>query len=468
MSVRRVVLILMVVTGVLAVTAAALITVLTDHLSATVASLNSNLEAVRAAQQVEVDLLIHAQASDPLIRTSLENDVLDGLRTVRQYVAGDEETDALDVAKRELAAYFDAVDGTGRTLHAAGVDRALGAVRKVADLNIAKARAAEAEAIRWDRMAERVGIAISLAVIVGVPSIMIWVGIFAFKPMFSVINAMKGLAAGEMNARVATNTGMEELRRVGEQFNDMADVMRRQRENQLAFLAGVAHDLGNPINVLNLSVSVLSDGRPLPSERCLRDMLGIVKRQIQFLNRMVEDLRDAHQIEAGQLAMRPEVCDARALVENACELFRPVLGSHRLKVTVPAGPVPMECDPIRLRQVLNNLVSNAIKYSPRGGEIFIMVDRREKEILLQVRDCGIGIPHEELPHIFEPFRRTKLSKEEIPGTGLGLHVSRRIVESHGGRIEVESEIGKGATFRVYLPTGDAHCSSMNSRSAVRC
>jgi two-component system, OmpR family, sensor histidine kinase MtrB len=102
-------------------------------------------------------------------------------------------------------------------------------------------------------------------------------------------------------------------------------------------------------------------------------------------------------------------------------------------------------------QVLNNLVSNAIKYSPSGGVVSLKLERSGKEITFEVADCGIGIPEKELLHIFDPFRRSKRSRQDIPGTGLGLHVSRRIIEAHHGRIEVESELGKGTTFRVYLP-----------------
>jgi signal transduction histidine kinase len=230
----------------------------------------------------------------------------------------------------------------------------------------------------------------------------------------------------------------------------MADALKRQRENQLTFLAGVSHDLRNPINALNMAVAFLSGDRPVP-ERQAREMLQVIKRQMEFLNRMVGDLHDAQQIEAGQLALRMEVCDARELSESVCQLFRSISGAHQLVLAAPPRPVPVECDPLRLRQVLNNLVGNAIKYSPRGGDISLKLEKSETEIVFEVSDPGIGIPKEELPHIFEPFRRTKTSRKDVPGTGLGLHVSRRIVEAHQGRIEVESEVGKGSTFRVYLP-----------------
>jgi signal transduction histidine kinase len=381
----------------------------------------------------------------------LENDLLEGLRTERQYIDDSEEADAVAAAEKEVDAYMKNVRLRDDIPGAPRLDRALGAVRRVADLNIAQARKAEIEAVRWNRLADQLGYGIALVVILGVPLTTIWLGVFAFRPILGIIVAMKRFASGEMDVRASRGRGMEELRRVADQFNDMADAIRRQRQNQLAFLAGVSHDLRNPINALNMSVGILSQDAPLSSHR-QTEIVGIIKRQMEFLNRMVEDLHDAQQIEAGRLALKAKVSDARALVENVCELFGAISSIHRFNVIVPAGPVPIECDPIRLRQVLNNLVSNAIKYSPGGGDVSVVLERSDKGVVVQVSDSGLGIPPEELPHIFEPFRRTRLSKQEIPGTGLGLHVSRRIVEAHHGRIEVDSTLGKGTTFRVHLPT----------------
>jgi signal transduction histidine kinase len=118
---------------------------------------------------------------------------------------------------------------------------------------------------------------------------------------------------------------------------------------------------------------------------------------------------------------------------------------------VPETKVPVRCDPFRIEQVLNNLISNAIKYSPAGGNIELNVEESHEDVQFQVSDHGMGIPEEELPYIFEPFRRVKSVKGEIPGVGLGLSVVRRIVQAHSGRIEVESRLGKGTTFRVRLP-----------------
>jgi two-component system, OmpR family, sensor histidine kinase MtrB len=123
---------------------------------------------------------------------------------------------------------------------------------------------------------------------------------------------------------------------------------------------------------------------------------------------------------------------------------------------VPDLPVVVRGDPTRLTQVVTNLLSNAIKYSPRGGRVRVQLARAQDEVMLSVSDEGVGIPPDEYERIFEPFRRSKGSSAEIPGIGLGLSVSRRIVRAHGGDIEVVSQIGAGSTFRVRLPPQRPH------------
>src|SRR5262245_45682664 len=118
---------------------------------------------------------------------------------------------------------------------------------------------------------------------------------------------------------------------------------------------------------------------------------------------------------------------------------------------VPDAPLPLRCDPVRIGQVLNNLISNAIKYSPRGGQVRVTARRMDDRIAIDIADQGPGIPPEESQLIFEPFKRSPSAQTDIPGVGLGLSVARCIVEAHGGKIDVQSTVGRGATFSVLLP-----------------
>jgi signal transduction histidine kinase len=265
---------------------------------------------------------------------------------------------------------------------------------------------------------------------------------------------MTSFAAGNRIAR-ASERGPDELRSIAIQFNRMADALSRQYENQLVFLTGIAHDLRNPLFPIKMAASVASPDQPLPPDDKVRSMLSIVKRQVDRLDRMIGDLLDASRIEAGKLELRVESQDARSLAREVANLFEAASSKHRIELQIPEAPVPLYCDAFRIEQVLNNLVSNAIKYSPNGGRVQIGVESDSGCAVFKVTDEGMGIRDEDRPLVFEPFRRIRSADREIPGTGLGLSVARRIVEAHKGRLDLKSEFGKGSTFIVCIPANAA-------------
>ena len=140
----------------------------------------------------------------------------------------------------------------------------------------------------------------------------------------------------------------------------------------------------------------------------------------------------------------------RSLVGRVVELFRTVSNAYEIVLVAPEEPVSVDCDPTRIEQVLTNLLSNALKYSPNGGRVTVAIDAGGADVVIAVTDEGMGIAPDEREKIFERFHRAGKSSEEIPGVGLGLSLARKLVEAHGGRIEVESEVGRGSTFRVSL------------------
>lgn len=166
---------------------------------------------------------------------------------------------------------------------------------------------------------------------------------------------------------------------------------------------------------------------------------------------MIGDLLDATRIEVGPLELQLEQVDIREVVNDVVELYRNQGTAHEIEVTLPAHPLFIVGDRLRLEEVLTNLVSNAIKYSPNGAPVDIEARQAGAEIIIGVVDRGIGMSDAELPHIFEPFRRVGLSRSTVPGVGLGLSVARRVVEEHGGRLHVTSRLGLGSTFIVSLP-----------------
>jgi signal transduction histidine kinase len=179
--------------------------------------------------------------------------------------------------------------------------------------------------------------------------------------------------------------------------------------------------------------------------------LTILERQLGRLTRMVGDLLDASRIEAGELELNVEEVDLRKVAREVVELYAPTSPAHQVELEAPEQPVRVRADPLRLEQVVSNLVSNAIKYAPEGGPVKVVVGVEGDEAVLAVKDRGVGIPPEEIPDLFLPFRRRAMTRNLAPGAGLGLSVVRRILQAHGGRIEVESVQGTGSTFRIRLP-----------------
>jgi signal transduction histidine kinase len=269
-----------------------------------------------------------------------------------------------------------------------------------------------------------------------------------YRPVAALREAIVRFARDGMSTR-APQDGPVEVREIATAFNAMAEELVHQREQQLAFLAAVAHDLKNPLTALKLAATAGLRREDVDPDS--RRALALVSRQVDQLDRIVTDLLDATRIEAGQLELRPEIHDLRAVVREAAELFGTASEAHPIRVQLPEGPLLASCDLTRIAQVLNNLVSNAIKYSPRGGPVTIALAARGEFAILSVADRGIGIAAEDRDALFEPFRRMGPSRDVIAGVGLGLSVARRIVEAHGGRIAVESTPGAGATFRVTLP-----------------
>jgi signal transduction histidine kinase len=286
-----------------------------------------------------------------------------------------------------------------------------------------------------------------------------WLLVAFFSVLFAVhrlltqltrlADTVRSRTRGDERAR-APERGIGEVRAAAHAFNQMADHMQQESEQRCAFLAGVAHDMRNPLGALRMSTFHFRAGFPLPSEEMMRSTMAIVDRQVTRLERMVGDFLDAERIECGFLELKLAPHDLRALAEESVQLYTASSVSHDLMLRHPDDPVIVRCDGTRIEQVLNNLISNAIKYSPAGGPVRVAVARDEGYGSIEVTDRGIGIAEDDLEQVFQPFRRSGASRESIPGAGLGLWVSRRIVEAHGGSLEVSSELGVGSTFHVRL------------------
>ena len=370
------------------------------------------------------------------------------------YVGGSEEQRLLEQLEANLATYLQAraeLDRQGldpgmlMRRSAPALNVVLDDLETLRDLNDAQVDQAYAEAMRVDRLIKTVGTAALAVLVLGLVVIAAGMRRYLLRPVVALHGAMDRFRAGDLGVRGKVE-GAREVGDLASMFNDMGAAMARQREAQLEFLAGVAHDLKNPLNAVKMGIYSLEHEA---SELRRGRTRALLDQQVSLLSRMIDDLLDSTRIEAGQLELRRLDFDLRELVADIVRLYSPTAPVHRIVAEVPERPVSVHADPARVEQVLSNLLSNAIKYSPMGGHIRIAVAAEGEFAMLEVTDSGVGIPQDEIESVFLPFRRRR--SDLAPGAGLGLSVVRRIVEAHGGEIEVSSEVSVGSTFRVRLP-----------------
>ena len=385
-----------------------------------------SFESVRSAEKARGHLALLADETDPTARSQLTR----SLRLELGDLAGE----------RNIGAFL-AGDASARSAAEATLDAAIAR-------DLASARASLKRTRFWDTVSDALGITSATLSVVLVLGTLVWLQRRAIRPIFAVGEAMSRFGSGDRAAR-AREQGPTEIREMAVRFNEMADALGSQRQAQMTFLAGVAHDLRNPISVLKMA-SALAASPDVPFET-LSVTMKRVQRQVDRLDRMVGDLLDVTRIEAGNLDMKFREEDVTALTRQAVELFEGASAGHDIVVRAPERPLVVACDRVRVEQVVTNLVSNAIKYSPPETTVEVSLEERANEAVLSVQDHGAGISESDQGRLFEPFRRLGRRDDAVKGTGLGLFVVKRIVEAHCGRIEVTSEPGRGSTFRVFLP-----------------
>jgi signal transduction histidine kinase len=254
--------------------------------------------------------------------------------------------------------------------------------------------------------------------------------------------------------------GSIELIELATQFNTMADrvqesveIIRRDRDRGRDFLADVSHELRTPIAALRTFNELLRE-RAGEDPTARTEFLEASGVQLERLDWLAQNLLELSKLDSGLvlLDLRPD--DIRSTVEQAVEQAEPAARRRGIDLVVhlPQHPLRIRHDPVRVGQVVANLVGNAIKFTPRGGHIAVDVGPAPDGVKVVVSDTGVGIDASELPHIFERFYRgTRANEARGSGSGLGLAIVRSIVEMHGGTVSVESRLNAGSTFTVILP-----------------
>jgi CheY-like chemotaxis protein/nitrogen-specific signal transduction histidine kinase len=243
--------------------------------------------------------------------------------------------------------------------------------------------------------------------------------------------------------------------------NALRDADRRKDE----FLATLAHELRNPLAPIRNALELLRlDSR---DAKLAEEARSIMVRQVNQMTRLVDDLLDVSRIAQDKIELRKERVDLAAVVKSAVETSRPLIDSagHTLTLTLPSRPIVIDADPTRLAQVFANLLNNSAKYTQAGGRIQVEAERGERDVLVTVRDNGVGIPCDALAYVFDMFRQVDRSLERSQGgLGIGLTLVRRLVEMHGGTINAQSEgPGKGSEFIVRLPIAATSKEDANTR-----
>ncbi len=286
------------------------------------------------------------------------------------------------------------------------------------------------------------------------------------RPLQQVADAAHAIAQGDYDQTVPVS-GPTEVRHLARDFNRMAHQVQASRDAQRDFVANVSHELKTPLTSIQGYSQAILDGTAADTE-AVQNSAKVIHDEAERMGRMVTELLDLARIESGQVVMRQDPVDLRSLLENVVDRFRLRAEEARIALRAQIADLPPVLgDGDRLAQVFTNLVDNALKHTPSGGTVMVTAQlltpsgvRRLKKawpraVEVAVSDSGEGIPPEDLSRVFERFYQVDKSRRRTGSVGLGLAISREIVEAHGGSIKAESIVALGTRFTVVLPLHSA-------------
>lgn len=330
------------------------------------------------------------------------------------------------------------------------LDAALASLDALDRTSVERADSAVARSSALDLRANRIAIVIVTLIFCSLIFIAFGTTRLIYRPLLSIYAAIREFSQKDKTSRAPVQ-GVFELNEVARIFNGLADQtvsLERQRAN---FLAGTAHDLRNPLTALKAAILMIKRQFNLMDEKRRMENLELIERQINRLEKMTSGFLDAIQVESGEFTLRLERVNLTQIVRDVVQLWSATTDKHELKASLPSEPLFLMADPVRIGQVITNIVNNAIKYSPQGGAIELVLSSTQDEALISVKDHGVGISRDDLRKIFEPFQRASSSRRLVPGVGIGLWVSKALIEKHHGIIEARSELNRGSEFVIRLP-----------------
>jgi signal transduction histidine kinase len=292
-------------------------------------------------------------------------------------------------------------------------------------------------------------------VVATIASIVASVGVSLFVsqrivgPLRQIMDASRHIASGHYEERVPISDDFE-VTQLAISFNQMADAIERTEERRQALIADVAHELRTPLTSIKGYMEALMDG-VMPADDAT---YSLIYKEADRLYRLVQDLQELSRLEAGQAQLDTHPLDVAELVRGVVARVRPQFEVKGVRLTTTVGDDVGQVigDADRLFQVLLNLVSNALQYTPAGGRVDVRAFRERGLACVAVADTGFGIAPEHLGHVFSRFYRVDKSRSRLGGgTGIGLTIAKHLVEVHGGTIAVASTVGLGSTFTIALP-----------------
>jgi two-component system sensor histidine kinase BaeS len=267
-----------------------------------------------------------------------------------------------------------------------------------------------------------------------------------FGPIGEVMEAADRVAGGDYSTRVSAR-GPGEVRRLGHAFNEMTTRLQVSDDQRRRLLADVTHELRTPLAVVQGNLEAMVDGVHALDEEHLLTVL----EETRVMARLLDDLQTLSTADAGALRLDLEPTDLAAVAAEVVSAFAPTAGLAGVTLTSVGGELPeIDADPLRVRQVLDNLVANAVRHTPAGGEVTIRLMRDERAIVVAVEDSGRGIPEDQLDTLFDRYSRSA----DSGGSGLGLAIAKSLVEVHGGSIEAANAGEQGAVIRFRLPLSE--------------
>ncbi len=267
------------------------------------------------------------------------------------------------------------------------------------------------------------------------------------RPVTRLITVTRAMTAGDRTARAGEIRAAGELRELATAFDQMADTLDRQEQIRRNLVADVAHELRTPIAILQAGHEALLDGvaEPTPAE------LGSLRDEVLRLARMVGDLQTLAAADAAALNLSRRPCDLADLAAEAADSLGRRFEVAGITLDRQLAPVLVSADPHWLHQVITNLLTNALKFTPAGGHVTISTGRDGADAVLRVADTGIGIPADDLPRIFDRFWRGQQAAQ-VSGSGIGLAVAAEMAQAHGGRLTATSHPGQGTQLTLTLPS----------------